>query len=659
MRTSRTSPKSSADATDVCGIAGIVERGRPADPGLVSGMRDRLTHRGPDDAGTWCEDNVGLGHRRLSIIDLSAHGHQPMASACGRWVVVYNGEIYNFDALRAELPGVSWRGHSDTEVLLAAVAAWGIEATLPRLSGIYAFALYDRERRELVLARDALGVKPLYYGWCGPRFVFASELRAFDVLPQADRHVDRNALASYLRASNVPAPLTIYAGMAKLVPGTYVRIDARDPSPGVLPSPVTFWSARRALERPVATGRTSAEYDEEALALLRGAVARQLVADVPVGAFLSGGIDSSIVVALMQEQASRPVKTFTIGFEQAAFDEAPAAKRVAEHLGTDHTELVMTERTLLDTVDELPALCDEPFGDSSILPTFLVSRLARRDVTVCLSGDGGDELFWGYTRYPLSESVFRGISRIPLGLRSVAARILRTHSARAVARHLPIVGWPGRGARVAHRFDRLADALEYREQSAVFLDFMSHWKAPDAVVLGGHEAATVYRDPAHWTTTLPMWRRMAVQDLLAYLPDDILTKVDRASMRVGLESRVPLLDERLVEFALTLPESEIRGGGEPKRMLKRLLARYVPRELTDRPKQGFGVPMGEWLRGPLRTWAGDLLARDRLVADGFFAPAPILAKFEQHLAGEADWSAWLWDVLMFQSWWDARRRGGG
>ena len=637
----------------MCGLVGIVESRDAADAGLVSAMRDRLAHRGPDDAGTWCEGNVGLGHRRLSIIDLSPEGHQPMISADGRFVIAYNGEIYNFAQLRELLPNRSWRGHSDTEVLLEAFSAWGIDTTLQRCVGIFAIALYDRERGELTLARDHLGVKPLYYGWCGRRFVFASELGAFDSLPYSDRTVSRDSLAAFLRLSHVPAPYTIYEEFRKLEAGTWLTIDTRSVTRGVLPAPARYWSAADAV-----TGSTheldGEAIEREALRLLRQSVASQLVGDVPVGAFLSGGIDSSLVVALMQECSSRPVRTFTIGFERGEYNEAPAARRVAEHLGTDHIDLVMGERDLLDTVTALPLLCDEPFGDSSILPTHLVSRLARRDVTVCLSGDGGDELFWGYRRYALCELLWARIESIPMAARRFGSTTLRSALFQTIGSRLPSIGFPGRRGRLSNKFARLADVLQYSAQPDVYLDFMSHWSTPNQVVIGAREHASIYSDPAHWTTELPMWRRMAVQDLLAYLPNDILTKVDRASMRVGLEARVPLLDHRFVEFALALPEQSIRGG-EPKQLMKNLLARYVPPELTNRPKQGFGVPMAEWLRGPLRKWATDLLSPTRIIADGYLEVRPIYERLQQHLKGDADWSASLWNVLMFQSWQDARQ----
>ncbi len=639
----------------MCGVVGVVETSDPADAVLVSAMRDRLAHRGPDDAGTWCEQNVGLGHRRLSIIDLSAEGHQPMTSADGRFVIVYNGEIYNFAELRQGLPVHDWRGRSDTEILLEAIATWGVDATLRRCVGIFALAVYDRVQRELTLARDHLGVKPLYYGWCGRRFVFASELGAFDSLPSSERRVSRDALAAFLRFSHVPSSQTIYEGMYKLPPGTWLRISTRDPAPGTPPEPTTYWSAAEACARPVAAG-DSASLDEEVLHLMRQSVSSQLVADVPVGAFLSGGIDSSLVVALMQECSSRPVKTFTIGFERAAYDESSAARRVAAHLGTDHTELMMGETDLLDTVTVLPALCDEPFGDSSILPTYLVSRLARGNVTVSLSGDGGDELFWGYKRYALCEALWARIRNIPVGARQFGAAALRSRPILAASSRLPSLGLPGRSGRLSDKLQRVADVIGYRSQSDVYLDFMSHWRTPDRVVIGGRERTSIYSDTRHWTTVFPMWRRMAVQDLLEYLPNDILTKVDRASMRMGLEARVPLLDHRVVEFCMTLPEHATRGAGEPKRLMKRLLGRYVPPELTDRPKQGFGVPMAEWLRGPLKEWATDLLAPARLAADGYLEACPILEKLEQHMTAKADWSACLWNVLMFQSWYDTRKR---
>jgi asparagine synthase (glutamine-hydrolysing) len=539
-------------------------------------------------------------------------------------------------------------------VLLEAIAAWGAAAAFRACVGMFAIAVYDRRAQSLTLARDALGIKPMYYGWCGRRFVFASELGALDALPWADRDVSRDSLATFLRLSHVPAPHTIYANVRKLVPGTAVTLSTAAPTLGDLPEPWTFWSARdAALASPSTQSRDALE--AEALERLRAAVSSQMVADVPVGAFLSGGIDSSLVVSVMQECSSRPVKTFTIGFDIAAFNEAESARRVAAHLGTEHTELVMAERELLEAMTELPRLCDEPFGDSSILPTYLVSRLAREHVTVCLSGDGGDELGWGYTRYALCEKAWARLERVPGRLRRAAAAVIGAKPMLALARRLPPVRVGGRTRHLGSRLQRIADVLGYREQADVYRDFMSHWKAPNAIVRDGCEHASIYGRADDWTTQLPMWRRMAVQDLLAYLPDDILTKVDRASMRVSLESRVPLLDHRFVEFCLRLPEAELHGG-EPKRFLKRLLERYVPRELTERPKQGFGVPMADWLRGPLRGWASDLLAADRLRADGFFQAREIGEKLRQHLAGEADWAAWLWDVLCFQNWYDARRR---
>ncbi len=642
----------------MCGIVGVIETARGADPDLVVRMRDRLRHRGPDDAGIWCEDNVGLGHRRLSVIDLSAHGHQPMVSSSGRYVIVYNGEMYNFPDLKADLPNVVWRGHSDTEVIIEAIDRWGVEATLARCSGMFAFAVYDRDRHEIHIARDPLGIKPLYYGWWGRRFVFASELTALDALPRSDAHVDRNSLSTMLRYSQVPAPHSIYDGIRKLVPGAWLTMSSAAPIVGELPDAATFWSPRTSTATATASaGLDSIEaIDARAHDLLQRSVASQLVADVPVGAFLSGGIDSSLVVALMQRASSRPVKTFTIGFEQEAFSEIESARSIASHLGTDHTELVMGERELLDTVSKLPSFMDEPFGDSSILPTHLVSQLARDHVTVCLSGDGGDELGWGYKRYPQCLALESKLARIPRRLRGVAANALEMRPVDWLARRVSAPRILGRPGPLSDKLRRVAELLRLDDPSQLYDQvFMSHWKLPDSVVIGGRERMSVYGDAQHWTRELPFWRRMAVQDLIAYLPNDILTKVDRASMAVSLELRVPLLDQAFVEFCAGVPETALRTAGEPKAMLKRLLSRHVPRSLTDRPKQGFGVPLRDWLRGPLREWASDLLARERLRREGYFDAATIAEMLSAHLSARADWSAWLWDVLMFQSWLDARR----
>lgn len=647
----------------MCGLCGILEPGALDESALhhaVKRMTDTLFHRGPDDEGLWLDPEAGvaLGHRRLSILDLSPLGHQPMISACGRYVLAFNGEIYNHPDLRRDLgDGHPWRGHSDTEVLLAWIARHGVAATLPRLNGMFAFALWDRQARRLTLARDRLGEKPLYYGWNRGRFLFGSELKALTAHPQWQGELDRDALAAYLRLSYIPAPYSIYKHIHKLEPGTYATLDPdqRDPAINV------FWSAREAAERGLNApfGGTQGQAIDAVEALLRDAVGLRMHADVPLGAFLSGGIDSTAIVALMQAQSTRPVRTFSIGFHEAGFDEAPFARRVAAHLGTDHTELYVTGQDGLDAVARLPQLWDEPFADQSQIPTLLVSAMARRDVTVCLSGDGGDELFGGYSRYLWTRDTWRRIGKLPLGLRRALARAVTGVGTGTWDRLLRPFGrlLPGPLA-IANPGDRLhkaIDVLTGDSPEALYLRMISHWKDPAAVVIGAREPATVLTDPSRRARTGSITESMMFMDSVLYLPDDILVKVDRASMAVSLEARVPLLDHRLYELAWSLPlEWKVRGrlGKIP---LRRICERYCPPELLDRPKMGFGIPLEHWLRGPLREWAEALLSRDRLHADGLLNPDPIRTQWEEHQAGRRNWSYYLWDVLMFQAWLDATR----
>jgi asparagine synthase (glutamine-hydrolysing) len=647
----------------MCGLCGFIETNGPDEAGLhhaITRMTDSLVHRGPDDEGVWLdrEAGVALGHRRLSILDLSPQGHQPMPSACGRYMLAFNGEIYNHLTLRRDLgEGYPWRGRSDTEVLLAWIALHGVAATLPQLNGMFAFALWDRRERRLTLARDRLGEKPLYYGWNRGRFLFGSELKALTAHPQWRGELDRDALAAYLRLSYVPAPYSIYDGIRKLEPGTYATLEAGEKTPRVQ----IYWSAREAVERGLQAPFEGTE--EQALdaveSLLLDAVGLRMQADVPLGAFLSGGIDSTAVVALMQAQSSRPVRTFSIGFHEAGFDEAPFARRVAAHLGTDHTELYVTAQDGLDTIERLPRLWDEPFADPSQIPTLLVSAMARRDVTVCLSGDGGDELFGGYSRYLWTRDTWRGIGRIPLGLRRALARIVTGVGTGTWDRLLRPFGriLPGPLA-IANPGDRLhkaIDVLTGDSPEALYLRMLSQWKDPAAVVIGAREPETVLTDPSRRVRTRSITETMMFMDAVLYLPDDILVKVDRASMAVGLEARVPILDHRVFELAWSLPlEWKVRGrlGKIP---LRRICERHCPRALLDRPKMGFAVPLEHWLRGPLRDWSEALLAPDRLQADGLLRPEPIRMKWQEHLAGRRNWSFHLWNVLMFQAWLDAAR----
>ncbi|HYR08010.1 MAG TPA: asparagine synthase (glutamine-hydrolyzing) [Longimicrobium sp.] len=646
----------------MCGIAGFWGAagadGEP--PEEVAGrMADAVATRGPDDRGTWADpaQGIALGHRRLSIVDLSPCGHQPMEGPGGRWMVAYNGEVYNFQALRRELEGrYAFRGHSDTEVLLAAVDAWGVEGAVGRFVGMFAFALWDRERSELHLVRDRLGIKPLYYGWMGGTLLFGSELKALQAHPRFRGVVDRGALTLLLRHNCIPAPYSIWEGVRKLPPGCILTLRTPDDSA----RPRAFWSAREAAERGMAAPfrGTEGEATDRLEALLREAVGLRMIADVPLGAFLSGGIDSSTVVALMQAQSSRPVKTFSIGFQEGAYDEARHAAAVARHLGTDHTELYVAPGDALAVIPRLASMYDEPFADSSQIPTFLVSELARRHVTVALSGDGGDELFAGYNRHVWSTRVGGAVRRVPRALRAAGARALTALSPagwdrvyRGVAPVLP----PALRQRMpGDKMHKLASVIPSAGPLDLYRRLASHWTEPASVVRGAAEPPTLLTDPGgaalgDFTAQMMYW------DLVTYLPDDILTKVDRASMAVALEARVPLLDHRVVEFAWTVPLSMKLRGGQGKWLLRQVLYRHVPPELVERPKMGFGLPLGDWLRGPLRPWAEELLDERRLRREGFLDPVAVRRHWAEHLSGRHAWQYHLWDVLMFQSWLESQR----
>jgi len=646
----------------MCGLTGFVEcaRDRPAVElrATVTRMAETLRHRGPDAGGAWVDPAAGvaMGFRRLAILDLSAEGDQPMTSAYGRYVVVFNGEVYNFRQLRDELgaAGHIFRGHSDTEVLLAAFTAWGIEPALRRLNGMFAFAVWDRSSRQLSLARDRIGEKPLYYGWQGSAFLFGSELKALRAHPAFSADVDRDALALYLRHKYVPTPWSIFRGIRKLPPGSLLTLPFG--AAGQTADPVAYWSARDIVDRGSASPlRDATAATAELDKLLRDAVRLRMEADVPLGAFLSGGVDSSTVVALMQAQSNRPVKTFTIGYEDSDFNEAVDAMTVARHLGTDHTELYVTPGDSMAVIPRLPSLYDEPFADSSQIAVHLVSQLAGRHVTVSLSGDGGDELFGGYNRYRWTASAGR-VARIPRPLRRAAAAILTSR---------PPEAWDGllrrfggllpRGANqrlAGDKLYKLAGVLVLDTPERIYLDLVSHWDQPVSLVAGARELPTAITDPARWPRVPGLTEHMMYLDLVTYLPDDILVKLDRASMGVGLEGRVPLLDHRVVEFAWRVPLSMKVRDGQSKWLLRQVLYRYVPQHLIERPKMGFGVPIDRWLRGPLREWAEELLDPRRLTLDGYLDPAPIRARWVEHLSGRRNWQYHLWDVLMFQAWLD-------
>jgi asparagine synthase (glutamine-hydrolysing) len=643
----------------MCGFAGFYSpMSFPSDAATaVARMADCIAHRGPDDAGVWLDSEAGiaLAHRRLSILDLSSAGHQPMHSACGRLIIVFNGEIYNHLDLRRELQKQgqppAWRGHSDTETLLAAIVAWGLEATLKKCVGMFAFALWDRGSRILTLARDRLGEKPLYFGKQGNTLLFGSELKALKAYPAFRGEIDRDALALFLRHNAIPAPYSIYKGIYKLAPGTWIEIQS-----GLeLGNPNTYWSLREVAEsgqRNVFAGN-EAEAVDELERLLRQSIDGQMMAEVPLGAFLSGGIDSSAVVALMQTQSAQPVKTFTIGFSEDSYNEARYAHDVAKHLGTQHTELYVSPEQAMAVIPQLPHIYDEPFADSSQIPTWLVSRLAREQVAVSLSGDGGDELFGGYNRHSLGQDVWRRANRLPHSVREGLARMMiaippeRWNSViGALSFLLPdklSFGNPG------DKLHKMAGVLSAENLESLYLGLVSHWNDPAAIVLGGKEPATLLTD-RRWSNLPDSAHCMMLLDTVSYLPDDILTKVDRAAMSVSLETRVPFLDHRLVEFAWQLPLSMKICNGEGKYVLRKMLYRHVPKVLIDRPKMGFGIPLDSWLRGPLRDWAEVLLDAGRLEKEGFFEPQSIHRKWEEHISGQRNWAYHIWDILMFQAW---------
>ncbi len=622
-------------------------------------MRDTLAHRGPDDAGTWLDASTGiaLGHRRLSILDLSPEGHQPMVSASGRFVLAYNGEVYNYRELRGELAGrgATFRGGSDTEVMLAAFEAWGLAEAVRRFRGIFAFACWDRSERALTLGRDHLGVKPLYYARAGQALAFASELRAIERAPGFDPALDHDAIALLLRRNCIPAPFTAYRAARKLPPATLATWRRGQGDPEI----VTYWSAAAVAEAGAGTPLRvdDAEAVERLETLLLRVIGRQMLSDVPLGAFLSGGVDSSTVVALMQRLADRPVRTFSIGSDNARYDEAGHAAAVARHLGTDHTELVVTGREALEVVPRLATLYDEPFADSSQIPTFLVSVLARKRVTVALSGDGGDELFGGYNRHVAADALWRRLRPIPRAVRASVGWLGERLSPSAwdalgeAARRLGARGLP---ARPGPALRKAAALVGVPDPGAMYERLVSHWSDAARVVPGSRPVtAGTWPAPAPFGTIA---ERMMLADLLGYLPDDILVKVDRASMAVGLEARVPLLDPDVVTFAWQLPLALKLRQGRGKWILRQVLHRHVPWELVDRPKAGFAVPLGAWLRGPLRDWAEALLAPDRLAAEGVFAAGPVRRCWAEHLSGRRDREYELWDVLMFQAWREARPR---
>jgi asparagine synthase (glutamine-hydrolysing) len=638
----------------MCGIAGFLT---PPSAGstaqierLAQAMGDALAHRGPDDHGVWsnAEAGIALSHRRLSIVDLSPAGHQPMISADGSYVITYNGEVYNHQTLRPELEarGVCFRGHSDTEVIVEAFAAFGIETTIKRLLGMFTIGVWDQRDRTLTLIRDRLGIKPVYWAKLGRLFLFGSELKALRAHPGWTPHIDRSAVASYMRHNYIPAPHTIYEGVHKLEPGSILTLPW-----GCEPQITRFWDAKSVARAGLASPihASDAELTDRLETLLKDAIHRRMVADVPLGAFLSGGIDSSTVVALMQTANLGRVRTFTIGFDIPGFDEAPYAAAVARHLGTQHTELTVTAQEARDVIPHLPEMFDEPFADSSQIPTYLVSAMTRKHVTVALSGDGGDELFAGYNRYRLASRLWGCLSPLPRQVRQGIAASITTVSPDRWSRLLSIVPASVRPSQIGDKLHKLATVLELPDGNAVYRRLVTHWE-PNDVMPGAEEFKGILWDQ-DLTKELPGFlEQMQLMDLLTYLPDDILTKVDRASMAVGLEARVPLLDHRVVEFTWQLPRSAKLRGTISKWLLRQVLDRYVPKELIDRPKMGFGIPLGEWLRGPLRDWAETYLGERRLREANLLDTTQVRQCWQEHLDGQRNWQYLMWDVLMLETW---------
>lgn len=645
----------------MCGITGYLARAADSEDVMrarVADMAEAISYRGPDNRGHWVDPRCGIafGHLRLAIVDLTDAGAQPMASPSGRFMMVYNGEIYNHAHLRKELENTGkapkWRGHSDTETFLAGVDIWGFEATLARTVGMFAIALWDHQEHRLSLARDRMGEKPLYYGWQGQgserAFLFGSELKALATHPSFEGRIDRNTLPELLRHGHIGEDRAIYQGLSKVRPGEIVNLSLEDPDPVSRP----YWSgADVSAQREIRPFAQPVDAVDALETLLLDAVGQQLMADVPLGAFLSGGIDSSTVVAMMQRLSGTPVHTFSIGFHEERYNEAEHARAVAAHLGTHHTDLYVDEETLLSVVPKLASMYDEPHADSSQIPTYLVAKLAREHVTVALSGDGGDELFAGYDRYAQGAGLMRGLGRLPRPLRQAIAAGLRSIPSGLLDAVMdPIRPTPLGKEHNGQRLHRLADYLQSRDLDDLHRKLVSRWRFPERAVPGAVAPATLLDQLAPPRGDLSDIERMMQIDMLTYMPDDILAKVDRATMAVSLESRAPLLDHRVVEFAWSLPSELKHRNGVSKWALRQVLYRHVPQDLIDRPKMGFEVPIGLWLRGPLKDWAAALLDHDKITREGWFDADVVTHHWDAHLKGQANWGMQLWNVLMFQAW---------
>ena len=642
----------------MCGIVGFINTNQIDLESICYNMVSTLHHRGPDYSDVWInkDHGIALGHTRLSILDLSPAGHQPMISSCGRYVLIFNGEIYNHLQLRKDVGlsgySASWKGHSDTETLLAAFSTWGVKKALQEIVGMFALALWDMKQKKLILARDRIGEKPVYYGWQNNAFLFSSELKALKAHPEFQNTINRDSLCLLLRHNTISSPYSIYQGIFKLPPGSILTLNLGNKEIKV----ETYWSMKEvvqsALHNPFKGTEQQALLELEST--LSKSISGQMMSDVPLGAFLSGGIDSSTIVALMQAQSSKQIKTFSIGFNEKEYDEAKHAKDVAQYLGTEHTELYVTSSEALDVIPQLPVMFDEPFSDSSQIPTYLVSKLAKQSVSVSLSGDGGDELFGGYNRHVWVKSIWEKTRHLPLFSRRLIFYAITSLSPTAWNQFFQICSavFPSRyrASQPGDKMYKLANVIAAKNPDAMYRNLVSHWNKPDSIVLGSEEPETLLSDASILPNLLDVEQRMMFLDTVTYLPDDILTKVDRAAMAVSLETRVPMLDHRVVEFAWRLPLNMKIKNGQGKWILRQLLYKHVPKALVERPKMGFGVPIDSWLRGPLLDWAENLLDPSRLRQEGFFNAEAVRRKWDEHISGKHDWQHHLWDVLMFQAW---------
>jgi len=646
----------------VCGFAGFYNKDARFFDSIkeLKSMGEAIFTRGPDSSGEWIDESgtIGFSHRRLSIVDLSSAGHQPMVSYSRRFTIAFNGEIYNHLELRTKLEeefsDIIWLGNSDTETILMCFDYWGIQSTIEMSVGMFAFSVWDNQENKLTLCRDRLGEKPLYYGWQDGTFLFGSELKAIKAHHAFRSEINRDSIALLLRHSCIPAPYSIYKGIKKLLPGYLLEIDF-DKN---ITIETQYWSLKDIVskQKNLENIKSKEEVVDDLNKLLTQSIKEQMIADVPLGAFLSGGVDSSTVVALMQSQSDKPIKTFSIGFNEEGFDEAIYAKSIATHLGTDHTELYVSPEDAMDVIPLLADLYDEPFSDSSQIPTFLLAKMTKEHVTVSLSGDAGDELFCGYNRYLLTQQMWGKLSITPMFIRRILSSILLSVSVSSWSRINKVLPAKFKLSDLGTKMHKAGKVLTANTVSELYKGLVSHCDTPEALVIGATEPRTVLNDPIRSPELTSDIEQMMALDTLSYLPDDILTKVDRACMGVSLEGRVPFLNHKIVEFAWDLPLDYKLNNGTTKWCLKEVLYRYVPKSLIDRPKMGFGIPINSWLRGPLCDWADKLLDEERLIKEGFFESKPIVKMWTEHKLGKRDWQDQLWDVLMFQSWYEKHHK---